>query len=171
MSHNQENTFSQYQIICELGRGGMGVVYKAFDRKLQRYVALKVINKANVSHTMLQRFLREVQTVASLQHQNIVQIFDRGTTPQPYFTMEYIDGTTLKTHLNKLQFQFEEVARIFIQICRALQEIHGKNVIHRDIKPDNIMLAANNEPKLMDFGLAKQTQDLQSLSRDHNNSY
>ncbi|WP_372368940.1 WD40 repeat domain-containing serine/threonine protein kinase [Candidatus Uabimicrobium sp. HlEnr_7] len=159
------NAFTQYKIISELGRGGMGVVYKAFDQNLQRFVALKVIHESNIKNDAVKRFLREIKTVAALQHPNIVQLYESGTSPQIYFTMEYIDGLPLRDKIKTLQFQFEELALIFIKICYALQQMHHRKIIHRDIKPDNIMLTAENEPKLMDFGLAKHMMDFNSLSQ------
>ncbi|BBM84235.1 serine/threonine protein kinase [Candidatus Uabimicrobium amorphum] len=146
--------FNHYVLEEELGRGGMGVVYKALDTNLNRYVALKIIRGDNAQQEDIMRFMRESKAVAQLDHPNIVRIFEMGKVPENYYTMEYIEGMTLHSAIHDQQITIREVVKIISDIARALESAHQKNIIHRDIKPANIMLA-NKTPKLMDFGLVK----------------
>ena len=164
-SQGQFTHIAHYRIVSELGRGGMGIVFKALDTKLNRFVALKVITNQRVSQISQRRFTQEIKAVAALQHENIVQIFDSGQTPNMYFAMEFINGKSLRNHLPELQDKFQECAGIVKKLCSALQFVHNKRMIHRDIKPDNVMIDGKCEPKLMDFGLAKMIDQHNSLSR------
>ncbi|WP_372368856.1 serine/threonine protein kinase [Candidatus Uabimicrobium sp. HlEnr_7] len=157
----QGEMFGHYRIESLLGRGGMGVVYKAFDTKLQRFVALKLILSQNLSEVQLQRFVQEAQATAKLEHSSIVKLFSSGETPQYHLVMEYIDGDTLS---RRYSMSYQLVARLGSEIASALHFAHEKDIIHRDIKPSNIMLTSDNEPKIMDFGLAKMLDVQQSLS-------
>lgn len=157
--------FLHYQIQKELGRGGMGVVYKALDTRLNRLVALKlVLPQLEISEKSIQRFLLESKAMAQLQHPNVVRVYEVGDDPQNYFTMEYVQGETLAAHIKNAQFKPMEAAFIIRKVAEALQAIHDQGIIHRDIKPANIMVDALNDPKIMDFGLAKITDDA-GLSR------
>lgn len=146
-----------YLILGELGRGGMGVVYKARHRKLNRIVALKMIlaNKHSSSEA-LQRFIAEARAVAKLQHPGIVQIFDIGEDQGlPYFSLEFVDGKDLHKDLNGLPRDPKRSAEIVEQLCIAMQYAHDNKLLHRDLKPANILLDKNGKPKISDFGLAK----------------
>ncbi|BBM84409.1 protein kinase domain-containing protein [Candidatus Uabimicrobium amorphum] len=143
---------NRYEIIQEIGRGGMGSVYKAYDNKLQRFIALKVL----ASHYNLKRFAAEYTAMAKLNHPNIVRLFECGDSPQPFLAMEYIEGQTLTRYSQKLNRT--DLIDLFIKICEALAYAHSRKIIHRDIKPSNIMVDKNGQPKVMDFGLVKFTE-------------
>jgi serine/threonine protein kinase/Tfp pilus assembly protein PilF len=148
-------TISHYKILEKLGEGGMGVVYKAQDIKLDRLVALKFLpQRLNSSEEDKARFIREAKTASSLNHSNVCTIHDiREHDGQLFIVMEYVDGETLK---RKLPIENgAEVIAYGIQIAEALQEAHRKGIIHRDIKSENIMVNSKNQIKVMDFGLAK----------------
>lgn len=155
--------FNQYEIIQELGRGGMGVVYKAMDTLLQRVVALKVLLNRNNDENAQQRFLREARMSAKLSHQNIVHLYEVGSQPQSYLVMEFVEGRSYADLLKKQTYTLQENLEIFRQVCDAVEYAHKQQIIHRDLKPQNIMVTTDNVPKVMDFGLAK------SLSRDNVN--
>ncbi len=150
----------RYQVTGELGRGAMGVVYKALDPTIGRTVALKTMHldmHAEKHDEMLRRFQNEARAAGALNHPNIVTIFDAAEADGIfYIAMEYIEGTTLSQLLHdRRSISAQEVVEIGTQICAGLQYAHFRKVIHRDIKPPNIMLAANGVVKIMDFGIAK----------------
>ena len=150
-------TISHYKILEKLGEGGMGVVYKAHDTKLNRDVAIKflpqAISKAGVER---ERFLQEAQAVAALNHPNICVIFEiNDDAEQPYIVMEYVDGSTIRTKLENGPFKLDDAVKYGIQIGEALNEAHSKGIVHRDIKADNIIINSKGQAKVMDFGLAK----------------
>jgi eukaryotic-like serine/threonine-protein kinase len=147
----------RYHIISELGRGGMGVVYKAVDPKLERFIAIKCLSEAlSDDEITVTRFLREARNVAALNHPNIAQIFladeDEG---KPYFVMEFIDGESLADRLARDQrLMPEQARRIIIECAEALKAAHEENIVHRDIKPGNIMIDRRGRTVLTDFGIA-----------------
>ncbi|MDP1678320.1 MAG: serine/threonine-protein kinase, partial [Bacteroidota bacterium] len=148
-------TVSHYKILEKLGEGGMGVVYKAQDTKLNRTVALKFLpERVNKDETSKARFLQEAQAAAGLNHPNICTIFGvEEHDNQLYMAMEYVEGGTLA---EKIPFKkIDDAITIAAQIADALQEAHLKGIVHRDIKDDNIMLSSKGQAKVMDFGLAK----------------
>lgn len=147
-----------YQVLKELGRGGMGVVYKARHRKLNREVALKMILAGpHAGNEALERFIIEARAVAHLQHPGIVQIFDIGEHEGlPYFSLEFVDGCDLQQKLQGKPQDAKESAVLVGKLCQAMQYAHDNNILHRDIKPPNVLLDQNGEPKITDFGLAKQ---------------
>jgi tRNA A-37 threonylcarbamoyl transferase component Bud32 len=149
--------FGPYRILAEIARGGMGVVYKAWDAKLRRSVALKVLKAwENPSLEDIQRFDREARLAARLKHSNIVNIYDAGVVESVhYFTMDYVEGETLSQHLTHEKPTPTESLIVIKAMAEALAYAHGQKVIHRDVKPGNIMLDASNKPLLTDFGLAK----------------
>ncbi len=153
----------RYKILKKIGQGGMGVVYQAEDTVLHRIVAYKVLPPAvRESPKILENFLQEARVAASLNHSNIVTVFDTGKNDTDlYITMEYVDGMTLKEYLDQRSpIPIAELVRIARQICLGLDYAHNTNVIHRDIKPANIMLTkAQMTVKIMDFGLAKLVDD------------
>ena len=149
----------RYEIQQSLGQGGMGEVFRAVDRRLQRPVAIKRI-KAGLARDRraLERFLNEARSVAALNHYNIVQVYDFGQDPQGCFlVMELVEGESLRQHLQQLArpLDLPRVVDLGVQLCEALQAAHARGIIHRDIKPDNILLTPHGTPKLTDFGLAR----------------
>jgi WD40 repeat protein/serine/threonine protein kinase len=149
----------RYQILEQLGEGGMATVYKAFDTRLDRDVAVKVIRRAafppeQLDH-ILKRFEREAKALAKLSHPNIVGIIDYGEYEgSPYLVMEFLPSGTLTQYLGK-PVPWPEAARLLLPVARALQFAHKKGVVHRDIKPANILITDSGEPMLSDFGIAK----------------
>ena len=149
-----------YQILGELGRGGMGVVYRAKHRKLNRIVALKMILAGkHSSQDALGRFIAEARAVAKLQHPGIVQIFDIGEHQGlPYFSLEFVEGKDLHKDLNSLPRDPKRSAEMVEQLCIAMQYAHDNKILHRDLKPANILLDKAGRPKITDFGLAKSVE-------------
>ena len=148
---------SHYMIQEKLGEGGMGVVYKAQDLQLQRPVALKFLPPHVVDHPEeKERFIHEAQAASALNHPNVTTIYEIGESPQGLFiAMEYVEGKTLKQIAEKEEPSLKRILDIAIQICEGLNAAHKKEIIHRDIKSDNIMVTADGQVKIMDFGLAK----------------
>ncbi len=153
----------EYEILGELGRGGMGVVYKAAHARLRRVVALKMLPGGEFAGDGYRaRFLSEAEAVARLQHPNIVQIFDfgewaglAGAPPVPYFTLEYVDGGNLNTQLNGTPQPPDRAAAWLLTLARAVHYAHGQGIVHRDLKPSNVLVTADGQLKLCDFGVAK----------------
>lgn len=150
---------SHYHIIERLGEGGMATVYKAFDTHLERNVAIKVIRTDMIAptllHNLLIRFEREAKVLASFSHPNIVNIYDYGEhNDAPYLVMEYISGGTIKDRIKKT-LNYKYAVRLLLPVARALSYAHHKNVVHRDVKPANILINDSGEIKLSDFGVAK----------------
>jgi hypothetical protein len=147
-----------YQIVGELGRGGMGVVYKAVQVALKRPVALKMILVgAHAGPLEVARFRAEAEAVARLQHPNIVQVHDIGEdNGLPYFSLEFIDGGNLAQKLAERPLEPRHAAQLVETLARAVHYAHQRGVIHRDLKPANVLLTADGLPKITDFGLAKQ---------------
>jgi serine/threonine protein kinase len=153
-------TIGRYHIIEALGEGGMATVYKAFDTRLERNVAIKVIRTdlfgTTVLNRMLKRFEREAKVLAKLSHPNIVKVLDYGEHDgAPYLVMEYLPGGTLKQKLAGRQISWQDAIRLLMPVARALAHAHASGIIHRDIKPSNILITQTGEPMLSDFGIAK----------------
>lgn len=161
---SEQTTIGRYRITAELGRGGMGVVYKAWEESLQRYVAIKMLGDA-LAHddALVERFLREARAVADLSHPNVVQVFTVDTHEgRPYFAMEYVEGESLKDLIHtSRRIDPRRAARIVREAASGLDAAHAKGVIHRDVKPDNIMLTKYGGVKVVDFGIAR-TADAES---------
>jgi serine/threonine protein kinase len=149
-----------YEILGELGRGGMGVVYQARQTKLNRVVALKMILHADhAGPNELARFRTEAEAIARLNHPNIVQIFDIGEHDgKPFFSLEYCPGGSLSGRLKQEQLPPREAAALVETLALAMQAAHDAHVIHRDLKPHNVLLLADGTPKITDFGLAKKLE-------------
>ncbi len=149
--------FPQFEILECLGRGGMGVVYKARQPKLNRMVALKVLAPEKVAETKFaERFEREAQALARLNHPNIVTVYDFGEVDGLYYLlMEFVDGVSLRPLLQTRKIAPEEALAIVPKICEALQFAHEQGVVHRDIKPENVLLDKKGRVKIADFGIAK----------------
>jgi len=155
----------EYQVLGEIGSGGMATVSKAIQRSLDRPVAIKELKKAyHTDDQIVRRFERESRVAASLQHENIVHIYDYWSKPTYAIVMEYVDGTNLAEVIEKSGALPVDVGiMIAIQVCSALDYAHMRGLVHRDIKPSNIMIKRNGEVKLMDFGIA-HTKHLDALT-------
>jgi len=148
-----------YQIVEQIGVGGMGEVYRAYraDDQYRKEVALKVVRAGQDSGLVLRRFKNERQILAGLEHPNIARLLDGGTTDDglPYFVMELIEGQALNEYCDSNKLTTTERLKLFLQVCSAVQYAHQRLIIHRDLKPGNILVTTDGTPKLLDFGIAK----------------
>jgi len=148
-----------YNIVEEIGRGGMGEVYRAgrADGQYEKEVAIKLVRGGYDTASVLERFRHERQILASLDHPNIARLLDGGTTDEglPYLVMELIEGTPIDQYCDAHRLGVNDRLRLFVQVCGAVQYAHQRLVIHRDIKPGNILVTKDGVPKLLDFGIAK----------------
>ena len=147
-----------------VGRGGMGEVYAAYDPELDRKVAVKLLRVkpgAGVSrHEGRQRTLREAQAIARLSHPNVVVVFDVGTfQEQVFIAMEFVEGNTVTYWLQAAERSWQEILKVFMAAGRGLAAAHEKGLVHRDFKPDNVMVGRDNQVRVMDFGLARQVTE------------
>ena len=150
-------TIAHYRIIEPIGAGGMGAVYKAFDNKLQRIVALKVLPPEYVSQQdRRRRFFQEARAASALTHPHILTVYEVGEDDgKPYIAMEYVEGETLRQKIKANALQLKDAIDIAIQIAAGLARAHELGIIHRDLKPENLMLSRDGYAKILDFGLAK----------------
>jgi serine/threonine protein kinase/WD40 repeat protein len=148
-----------YRILRELGRGGMGTVYLAErdEPGLRKTVAVKVVRRGMDSAFVVGRFRTERQILAALEHPGIARLYDGGTTDEglPFFVMEYVDGEDLLRHCDGRRLPIAARLELFVRVCEAVQYAHQRLVVHRDLKPTNVLVAASGQPKLLDFGIAK----------------
>ncbi|HEY2908843.1 MAG TPA: serine/threonine-protein kinase, partial [Gemmataceae bacterium] len=163
-----ESLLPDYELIERIGHGGMGVVYKARQRRLNRFAALKMFQPGRIpTDRELLRFQAEAEAIARLQHRNIVQIFDVGQVGElPFLALELVDGGTLADRLRQLPFAPRAAAELIQTLAEAVQHAHERHIIHRDLKPTNVLFADDGTPKLTDFGLAKLLESEGDSPRD-----
>ncbi len=159
----QPTTIGPYRVVRRVAEGGMGVVYEAEQDSPRRRIALKVVHPLYVTANRLKRFRQEAELLGRLQHPGIAQIYeagsyDLGRGEQPYFAMEFVEGLDLATHCKEGQLPVSAKLSLLADICDAIQHAHEKGVIHRDLKPDNILVDENGQPKVLDFGVARATE-------------
>ena len=148
-----------YEIVREIGRGGMGAVYLArrADEEFEKEVAIKLLKRGTDTDEVLRRFRTERQILARLEHPNIARLIDAGTTPDglPYFVMEYVNGARITDFCRDENLNIPQRLELFLKVCAAVHFAHRNLVVHRDLKPGNILITPEREPKLLDFGIAK----------------
>src|SRR5258708_27752314 len=154
-------TIGRYVVLGLVGRGGMGEVYAAYDHELDRKVAVKLLRVKPGAGLSLaegrQRTLREAQAIARLSHPNVVVVYDVGTfEDQVFIAMEFVDGNTVTYWLQAKTRTWQEILDVFASAGRGLQAAHDKELVHRDFKPDNVMVGRDGAVRVMDFGLARQ---------------
>lgn len=159
--------FGKFAVIRPLGEGGMGVVYLAEQERPKRTVALKVIRPGLLTPRLLRRFEHESEVLAKLQHPGIASIFEAATHetpagPQPYFAMELVEGKPLTLYAFESALSLNQRLELFRKVCEAVQHAHQKGIIHRDLKPSNILVTAAGLPKILDFGIARATENSQA---------
>lgn len=155
-----------YKILALLGEGGMGTVYLAEQENPHRHVALKVIRFSRVSNEVRRRFEHEVEMLGRLRHPGIAHIYDAGVHEgMPFFAMEFIEGQRITNHVETKRLDVRQRLELFIKVCEGVVHAHQKGVVHRDLKPDNILVEDSGQPKILDFGVAKATDsDLKSTT-------
>ncbi len=164
---NVEEEFVDYKIIGQIGKGGMGKVYRAHDSKLEKDIALKILTvDFDEDSKTPKRFLREAKAFFQLDHPNIVKLYNFGfDLDRYYFAMELVEGGALDEAMKKKQLSLAEMIEILIQVSQAIGYSHEKHIVHRDLKPNNVMLTKDNQAKVMDFGLAKLMDEVTSITK------
>ena len=166
----ERQSIGPYRVDRLLGSGGMGHVYLAVraDEQYQKRVAIKVVKRGTDTDFVLRRFRQERQILAGLDHPNIARLFDGGNTEDglPYFVMEYVEGEPITSFCDRRGLDLRERLRLFRTVCGAVQFAHQNLVVHRDLKPGNILVTADGVPKLLDFGIAKTPESGALLADD-----
>jgi eukaryotic-like serine/threonine-protein kinase len=167
-SHGADRTIGRYRIEGKLGQGGMGVVYRAFDSTLQRAVALKVLPAERLKDpSRRRRFEQEARSASSISHGHVAHIYEVGESEgESFIAMEFVEGETLERILASRRLDIREVLRIAVQMVDALDAAHARGIVHRDIKPGNIMITPRGEVKVLDFGLARVSQPEEPAADD-----
>jgi serine/threonine protein kinase len=159
-------TLGSYKIAEEVGRGGMAMVYRAYQPQLERWVAIKILKVGGGGEEFLARFRREARAIAALRHPNILTVYDYGEQEGvAYIVMEYVPGGTLKMQLTGRPREWNEAVSLLVPVGRALEHAHSQGIVHRDVKPANVLLARPDWPLLADFGLAKLTHAKGKITR------
>jgi serine/threonine protein kinase len=171
----QPDQIGTYTIVRVLGEGGMGVTYEAVQAVPKRRVAVKVIRGSRFTENARKRFEYEAQVLARMQHPGIAQIYEAGMwtdedgAERPFMAMEFVDGCSLSTYVDRHELSSDDLLRLFRKICEAVHYSHQRGVIHRDLKPDNIMIRKDGQPKVIDFGVARTTDsDLNYVTQQTN---
>src|SRR5436309_2002380 len=158
MGSTQLKKIGKYEVLEIIGRGGMGIVYKAVDPAIGRLVAIKMVTGAFADDpTLLKRFYREAQSTGSLQHPNIVTVYDLGDQDgSPYLVMEFLEGESLEAIIrSRREIVIAEKLSLIVQACDGLDYAHRRDVIHRDMKPANVIVTKDGGVKIVDFGIAR----------------
>src|SRR6476469_4386509 len=159
----------RYRLEARIGSGGMSTVYRALDETLQRQVAIKLMNREITSDSdQLERFRREARAVAQLSHPHIVGVIDAGEEDgRPYIVFEYVEGETLKDRIRRMgRLPIDEAIAYAIEIARALGAAHARHIVHRDVKPQNVLIDEEGSAKVTDFGIARSLDDDEGLTAD-----
>src|SRR5436190_5317975 len=160
MTLSPHSRFGPYEILEEIGKGGMGTLFRAHDTRLGRAVAVKVLHgELSTDPQRLSRFAQEARTASALNHPNIVVIYEIGQVDaQPYMVMEYVEGRTLRDVLGSGPLSIRKTLRYAVQVASGLAKAHEAGIVHRDLKPENLMLTDEGLLKILDFGVAKLVQ-------------
>src|SRR3954451_11793577 len=159
----------RYRLDAQIGAGGMSTVYRAFDSVLERRVAVKLMHREIAADTdQLERFRREARSVAQLSHPHIVGVIDAGEEDgRPYIVFEYVEGETLKDRIRRMgRLPVDEAIAYAIKIARALGAAHARHIVHRDVKPQNVLIDEEGSAKVTDFGIARSLDDDEGLTAD-----
>jgi len=161
MDSSAKKSYGRYKVISKIGAGGMGDVFLATDAELERNVALRILpDKFSVDSESLNRFKQEAKAASALNHPNIITVYEIGESDGANFiATEFIDGKTLRERMDGERISFDEVLSIVTQTAEALSAAHSAGIVHRDIKPENIMIRPDGYVKILDFGLAKLTEN------------
>ncbi len=152
-----------YEVVGVLGAGGMGVVWRARQLGTEREVAIKLLREGGATATARMRFAREVELAARLEHPHIARIYESGVYQgNYYYAMELVEGTHLDQYVTRAKLSQDQIVQLMIAVCNAVQQAHVKGIIHRDLKPSNVMVSADGQPHVLDFGLAKGMEEISS---------